>query len=134
MTAYISFNLSYYTATYLVGARRFGVPFPKLQTFSKIFRALYIDYTQYKARYQDFLFIYFRSYNDKSKFSFLETVQSSCNTSYLRTSHLVVKMLVQFFSSNIPLYIGENPVKKLCKVLEMELETYVHPSRSKICF
>ena len=33
-------------------------------------------------------------------------------------------MLVWFFSSNIPLYIGKNPVEKLCKVLEMELKTY----------
>ena len=29
-------------------------------------------------------------------------------------------MLVSFFSSNVPLYIGKNPVEKLCKVLEME--------------
>ena len=34
------------------------------------------------------------------------------------------KMLVQFFSSNIPLYIGKNPAEKLCKVLEMELKMY----------
>ena len=34
------------------------------------------------------------------------------------------KMLVSFFSSNIPLYIGKNPMEKLCKVLEMELKTY----------
>ena len=26
--------------------------------------------------------------------------------------------------SNIPLYIGKNPVEKLCEVLEMELKTY----------
>ena len=33
-------------------------------------------------------------------------------------------MLVLFFSSNIPLYIGKNPVEKLCKVSEMQLKTY----------
>ena len=33
-------------------------------------------------------------------------------------------MLVSIFSTNIPLYIEKNPVEKLCKVLEMELETY----------
>ena len=38
--------MSYYTATLLVGTHRFGVPFPKLQTFSEIFWALYIDYSQ----------------------------------------------------------------------------------------
>ena len=27
-------------------------------------------------------------------------------------------------TSNIPLYIGKNPVEKLCKVLEMELKMY----------
>ena len=34
------------------------------------------------------------------------------------------KLLVSFFSSNIPLYNGKNPVEKLCKILEMELKTY----------
>ena len=33
-------------------------------------------------------------------------------------------MLVSFFSSIIPLYIGKNPVEKLCKALGMELKTY----------
>ena len=33
-------------------------------------------------------------------------------------------MLLSFFSSNIPLYIRENPVEKLHKVLKMELKTY----------
>ena len=34
------------------------------------------------------------------------------------------KILVSFFSSNIPLYIEKNPAEKLCKALEMELKTY----------
>ena len=42
-------------------------------------------------------------------------------------------MLVSFFSSNIPLYIGKNLVEKLRKVLEMELETYT-PVRLKFVF
>ena len=70
------------------------------------------------------LFVCLRIYNNKSKFLFLETVQSSRNISYLRMSHFLRKMLVSLFSSNIPLYIGKNPVEKLCKVLEMELKTY----------
>ena len=37
---------------------------------------------------------------------------------------VLLKMLVSFFSFNIPLYIGKNPVEQLCKVLEMELKTY----------
>ena len=63
--------------TFLVGASGFGVPFPELQTFSELFWALHIDYSQYgKSDTRNFcLFVYLRSYNDKSKFSFLETVQ-----------------------------------------------------------
>ena len=34
------------------------------------------------------------------------------------------KMLVSFFSSNIPLYIKKNLVEKLFEVLEMELKTH----------
>ena len=57
------------------------------------------------------LFVYLQSYSNKIKFSFSQTVQSSCNTSYFTS-----KMLVLFFSSNIPLYIEKN--------LEMKLKTY----------
>ena len=42
-------------------------------------------------------------------------------------------MLVLFFCSNIPLYIGKNPMEKLCKVLEMELRTY-SPVSLKLVF
>ena len=40
--------MPYYAATFLVGVHRFGVPFPKLQTFSEIFWTLHIDYSQYE--------------------------------------------------------------------------------------
>ena len=53
--------MSYYTATFSEGAHRFGVPFPKLQTFSEIFWALYIDYSQYEKTILGifvYLFIY----------------------------------------------------------------------------
>ena len=53
--------MSYDTATLLVGAHRFGVPFPKLQTFSEIFWALHIDYSQYEKTILGifvYLFIY----------------------------------------------------------------------------
>ena len=43
------------------------------------------------------------------------------------------KMPVSFLSSNIPLYIEKSPVEKLCKVLEMELKTYM-PVSSKFVF
>ena len=53
--------MSYYTAIFLIGAYRFGVPFPKLQTFSEIFWALHIDYSQYEKTIPGifvYLFIY----------------------------------------------------------------------------
>ena len=70
------------------------------------------------------LFVYFQTYNDKSIFLLLQTMQPRRNTSYLRKSHFLRKMLVSLFSSNNPLYIEKNPVENLCKVLEMELKTY----------
>ena len=53
--------MSYYTTTFLIGGHRFGVPFPKLQTFSEIFWALHIDYSQYEKTILGifvYLFIY----------------------------------------------------------------------------
>ena len=73
----------------LVGAHRFGVPFPKLHTFSEIFWALHIDYR--KNDTSNFCLFVYLLYNDKSKFSFLETLQPSRNTSCLRTSHFCAK-------------------------------------------
>ena len=69
------------------------------------------------------LFVYFQSYNDKSKFSFLQTVQKAQHVLFTNEPFLR-KILVSFFSSNIPLYIEKNPAEKLCKALEMELKTY----------
>ena len=92
--------MSPYTATFLVGVHRFGVPFPKLQTFSEIFWAVHIDCSQHEKTILGIfgLFVYLRSYNDKSKFSFLETVQSSRNMSYLRTSHFCAKCQYRFLA------------------------------------
>ena len=53
--------MSYYTVTFLVGAHRFGFPFPELQIFSEIFWALHIDYGQYEKTILGifvYLFIY----------------------------------------------------------------------------
>ena len=47
--------------TFLVGASGFGVPFPELQTFSELFWALHIYYSQYKKTILGifvYLFIY----------------------------------------------------------------------------
>ena len=56
--------------TFLVGVHRFGVPFPKLQTFSEIFWALHIDYSQYEKTILGFFFYYLRSTSAKVNFRF----------------------------------------------------------------
>ena len=64
-------NLPCYAGTFLVVAHRFGVPSPKLQTFSGIFWVVPIDYSLYEKTIRGiFVSVYLRSYNDKSKFSF----------------------------------------------------------------
>ena len=53
--------MPYYTETFLLGAHRFGVSFPKLQTFSEILCAVHIDYSQYEETIlviSVYLFIY----------------------------------------------------------------------------
>ena len=92
--------MSYHPGTFLVGAHWFGVPFPKLQTFSEIALDSTI-WLQSKGKNdtRNFcLFSYLRSYNDKSRFSFLQTVQSSRNSSFLRTSQFCVKCQYRFLA------------------------------------
>ena len=46
---------------FLVGAHRFGVPFPKLQTFSETFWAVHTDYSQYEKMILG-IFVYLFTY------------------------------------------------------------------------
>ena len=68
----------------------------------------------------------------QQKKMFLETVQPNLQHVLFHKEPFLHKMLVWFFSSNIPLYIGKNPVEKLCKVLEMELKIYTPVSLNSI--
>ena len=43
---------------------------------------------------------------------------------FFENEPFLCEMLVSFFSSNVPLYIGKNSVEKLCKDLEMKFKTY----------
>ena len=67
--------------------------------------------------YQQLLFI-LQSYNDKSKFSFLQTVQAGRNTSYLPMSNFCAKC---WYLARPP-YFEKITVEKLFKVLEMNLK------------
>ena len=116
--------LSYYTAIFLVSAHRFGVPFPKLQTFSKIFWALHIGLQSIRKNdTRNFcLFVYLRSCNGKSKCSLLETVQSSDNTCYLRMSHFCARCLHRFLALIFLYTLGKIPWKNYVRFLKWNLK------------
>ena len=88
-------------------------------------RALHIYYFQYEKKQcqEFFLFVYLQSYNDKIKFSFLETMWSSCSTSYLRMSHSCTKCQYCCFALIYPLYIRKILWENY-KVLKIELKMY----------
>ena len=114
--------MSYYTAKFWVGFHRFRVPFPKLQTFSEIFWALHIDYSQYEKTILG-IFAYLFIYEDKTRTVFRNSAAKPQHVLF-ENEPFYRKMLVSYFSSNIPLYIGRNPVEKLYKLLEIEIKTY----------
>ena len=91
----------------------------------------FLTYSLYEKTILGF-FVHLQSYNDKSEFSFLQTVQSSRNVLFA-SDPFFCKMLASFFSSYIPLWIENNPVEKLYKVLEMKRKTYM-PVGPKFAF
>ena len=107
--------MSYYTATFLVGAHRFRDPFPKLQTFPEIFWALLIDYGQYENT------IFTKLQRHKKSFVFRNSVVKMQRVLFGNEPFLR-KMLESFFGSNIPLYIGKNPVEKLLRFWKWNLK------------
>ena len=100
---------------------------PKVRTFS-----IYFDYSLYEKAILG-IFVYLQIHNDKSKFSFLQNSAVKAQHLLFANKPFLRKMLVSFFSSNIPLYIEKNPVEKLYKVLWMELKTYT-PIGTKFVF
>ena len=95
--------MSYYIATFLAGAHRFGVPFPKLKTFSEIFWPLHIDYFIYEVT--------------TTKVNFHFNCAVKLQHVLFENETFLQKMLALLSSSNIPLHIGKNLVEKLCEVL-----------------
>ena len=76
------------------------------------------------------LFVYFQSYNNKSKnFVFINCAVKKQHVLYANKEFLH-KVLVLYFSSNIHLYIEKNPMEKLYKILEMKLKMYTPVSPS----
>ena len=86
-------NLSHYTATFLAGAYRFGVPSPKLQTLSEIFWALHIDYSHYEKTILG-IFVYLFIYEvtmTKVNFHFWKECNQATNMSYFRMRNFCTK-------------------------------------------
>ena len=86
-------NLSHYTATFLAGAYRFGVPSPKLQTLSEIFWALHIDYSHYEKTILG-IFVYLFIYEvtmTKVNFHFWKQCNQATNMSYFRMRNFCTK-------------------------------------------
>ena len=98
-----------------MGAHRFRDPFPKLQTFPEIFWALRIDYGQYENT------IFTKLQRHKKSFVFRNSVVKMQRVLFGNEPFLR-KMLESFFGSNIPLYIGKNPVEKLLRFWKWNLK------------
>ena len=103
-----------------------GFHFQNCKHFLEYFRFFLLT-TVYTKKMTLVIFIYlfyFQSYNEKIIFFvFTNSAVKAQHILYTNESFLR-KVLVSFFSSNIPLYIEKHPVDKSCKVLEMELKTY----------
>ena len=116
-------NLSKYTGTFLQVTIDLGFHFKNCTHVLEYFR-FYLLTAVYTKNDTRIFFFYFLSYSDQSKFLFLQTVQSRHNILFTNEPFLH-KILASFFSSNMSVYIEKNSVEKLCKVLEMELKTYI---------
>ena len=127
--------MSYYAGTFLVGVNWIGFPFQKLQLFSGIFLgSTYWPQSIWKKDTRNFcLFVYLQSYNDKSKFSFIQTVQSSRNLSYLWTSHLCAKCLYRFLALIFLYTLKKVPLKKDVRLWKWKLN-HTPQLAQKNCF
>ena len=68
------------------------------------------------------LFVYLRSYSGKSEFSFLETVQSSGNMSFFRTSHFCAKCYYRFLALTSFIHCKKIPLKNYVKFQKWNLK------------
>ena len=111
--------MSYYTATFLSISKTANVFWNILGLGST-----YWLQSIRKSDTRNFcLFVYLQVTTTKVNFRFWKQC-SQVQQVLFENELLLRKMLVSFFSSNIPLYIRKNPVEKLCKVLGFERKTY----------
>ena len=115
-------SIFHITGDIFVGAHRFGVPFPKLKTFSEIFWALPIEYSRYEKTTLGiliYLFIY-KVTTTKANFRFYKQRSES----YLRTSHFCAKCQYRFLALTFLYTLKKIPSKNLVKFWKWNLKTY----------
>ena len=91
--------------------------------FSEIFWALHIDYSQYEKTILG-IFVYLFIYEvtaTKVNFVFRNSAVKPQHVLF-ENDPFLRKMLVSFFSSDILLYIGKNPVEKLLRFWKWNLK------------
>ena len=104
------YQFFYYTGIFLVGAHWFGVPFPKLQTFSGILWVIPIDYSVYEKTILCSYYIWYYSINDNI-FVFTNSAVKPQKVLFANEPFFR-KMVALFFCANITLCIQKkkNPV------------------------
>ena len=102
-----------------------GFHFQNCKHFLEYFGFYLLTTVYIKKRFQEFLFICLFAKLQRQK-QILVFTNSAVKVQHILFANQpsLPKMLVLLFSSSIPLYIGENPVEKLCKVFEMELKMH----------
>ena len=117
-----------------MGAHWFVVPFLKLQAFFGTFWVLPIDYNLHERNDAGSLVYLFISKvtTTKVNFVYINSTVKKQHVLFVNKSFLL-KVLVLYFSSNIPLHIEKNLMAKFCKILEMELKMYT-PVSPRIFF
>ena len=108
--------------------------FQNYKHFLKSFWLYILTSVNTKKRYLEFLFIglFMKLQREKLNFVFRNSAVKQQHVLF-ENEPFLRKMLISFFSSNIPLYIEKNSVEKLCKVLRMKLKTYT-PAGLKFVF
>ena len=101
-------NFLYYTGIFLVGAHWFGVPFPKLQTFSGILWVIPIDYSVYEKTILCSYYIWYYSINDNI-FVFTNSAVKPQKVLFANEPFFR-KMVALFFCANITLCIQKKKI------------------------
>ena len=108
-----------------MGAHWFVVPFLNLLAFSEYFGFYLLTTIYMKEMTVGVLFIclFPKLQQQKQFFFYINSTVEKQHVLFVNKS-LLLKVLVLYFRSNIPLLIEKYPMEKFCKILQMELKMY----------